>query len=292
MNRKCLTAALAMLLVFAPVVSAQAVIAQPTGLANPNQTITFGANLYTNFSTITNQFPGITVTHAAYFTTGVSNNLVGGFLTNNFSGLPNTLKIVFATPIKDLTFVYHQIGQQMPSQFRAVLAGSTVFSFNYLWNQSSPNNYFGFSNIVFDELQLDFDGDFNVDTLAFNLAPGTCTTRNGSNVNPIGYVCVTTPSIGTNWQANIPFNANTLTTFLALAPGGPHPGFPYLSGEVLVQLVPMPILFEAPGSFSFFIPSDPGLLGLQAATQGFRVDLVGPTQTIVLLNAIDLVIGN
>lgn len=271
---------------------AQAYTAQPTGIPNPNHTQTFGANLFANFAPVTNQFPGLTIFHAAYFTTGVSNNLIGGFLTNNFSaGSPNTLRIQFASAISDVSFVYHQISTSQASVFRAVLGGSTVFTYSYLWNQTSPNNYFGFTNLVFDEVQIDFVADFNLDTLAYNDAAATCTIRNGSNVNPIGYVCVTTPSIGTNWQANIAPNANTLTTFLALAPGGPHPGFPYLSGEVLIQLVPMPILFEGPGAFSFALPNDPMLLGLQATTQGVRIDLVGPTQTIVLLNAIDLVIG-
>jgi hypothetical protein len=65
--------------------TAQAIVAQSSGLANPGQVIDFGANLFPSFTPITNQFGGITVGHAAYFTTGVVNNLVGGFLTNNFS---------------------------------------------------------------------------------------------------------------------------------------------------------------------------------------------------------------
>ncbi|HEU4419862.1 MAG TPA: hypothetical protein VFT55_13100, partial [Planctomycetota bacterium] len=52
---------------------AQAIIAQSSGLANPGQVIDFGANLFPNWTPITNQFGGITVTHAAYFTTGVVN---------------------------------------------------------------------------------------------------------------------------------------------------------------------------------------------------------------------------
>jgi hypothetical protein len=287
-----LSAAVAMLLVASSPLVAQAYIAQNSGIPNPNQVETFGANLLANFAPVSTQFAGLTIFHAAYFTTGVSNNLVGGFLTNNFSaGLPNTLRIQFAQTISDVSFVYHQISTSQPSVFRAMLAGSPVFTYSYLWNQTASNNYFGFTNLAFDEVQIDFVSDFNLDTLAYRYAAGSCTIRNGSNVNPIGYVCVTTPSIGTNWQANIAPNANTLTTFLAVGPGGPHPGFPFGAGEVLIQLVPMPILFEGPGAYSFAVPNDPGLLGLQAATQGIRIDLVGPTQAIVLLNAIDLVIG-
>ena len=165
---------------------AQAIIAQSSGLTNPNHVIDFGANLYPNFTNITTQFAGITVTHARYYTTGVATNLVGGFLTNDFSGAPDTLKIRFASPIRDLSFVYHQIGTSGPSAFRAMLGNVVVDSFSNASNQSQTNNYFGFTNIVFDELQLDFVGDFNVDTLAFNDA----------NQPPIAYCTAGTTTNG------------------------------------------------------------------------------------------------
>ena len=80
---------------------AQAIIAQSQGLQSPDHVIDFGANLYPNFTNITTEFAGITVRHARYFTTGVSNNLVGGFLTNDFSGAPDTLSIV--SPVRSVT---------------------------------------------------------------------------------------------------------------------------------------------------------------------------------------------
>ena len=138
------------------VLHAQAIIAQSSGLPNPAHVIDFGANVLPNFTPVSNQFPGITVTHASYFTTGTSNNLMGGFLTNNFAaGNPNTLTIHFASQISALSFVYHQVGQSIPSNFRAMLGATIVDSFSILWNQSSPNNYFGFTNVIFDELQID-----------------------------------------------------------------------------------------------------------------------------------------
>ena len=149
-------------------VRAQAIIAQLSGLSNTDHVLDFGANLYPNFTPITTQFAGITVSHASYFTTGTSNNLVGGFLTKDLSGGADTLTIQFAMPISDLSFVYHQVGGGAPSEFRAMLGATTVDSFSYTANQSQPNNYFGFTNITFDKLQIDFVVDFNVDTLAFN----------------------------------------------------------------------------------------------------------------------------
>jgi len=271
-------------------IHAQPIIAQLSGLPNPQHVIDFGANLYPNFTNITTQFAGITVTHARYFTTGVSNNLIGGFLTNDFSGAPDMLRIQFASPIHDLSFVYHQISTVRPSVFRAVLQGVTVASFSNLSNQTQPNNYFGFTNVVFDELQLDFVSDFNVDTLAFNDG-ATCTFRNGTGINPPDFACTTLPILGTNWQSTIATNAGTISTFLAFAPGGPQAGSPFLGGELLVQLVPAPIPIAGAGTFSIAIPAVNSLSGVHLATQGVRLDNIGGSPTFVLLNALDLVLG-
>ncbi|MCC7011065.1 MAG: hypothetical protein IT454_00770 [Planctomycetes bacterium] len=166
MRSPCLLAAFAAIL-SAPAVHAQAIIAQSSGLPSPDHVIDFGANLFPNFTNVSTQFTGITITHSRYFTTSVANNLVGGFLTNDFSGAPDTLSIKFATPISDLSFVYHQIGSGS-SNFRVLLASVEVDSFSNSSNQFQTNNYFGFTNVVFDELQVDFVIDFNLDTLAFN----------------------------------------------------------------------------------------------------------------------------
>ena len=166
-------------------VHAQAIIAQNAGLTNPDHVIDFGASVFPNWTVVTNQFTGITVTHAAYYTTGTYNNLTGGFLTNSGSGGSDTLTIKFATPIADLSFVYQQVGAWGPSNFRAMLGAVLVDSFSDTSNQTQPNNYFGFTNILFDELQLDFVGDFNVDALAFNdpiVAPQSyCTAGTSTN---------------------------------------------------------------------------------------------------------------
>jgi len=98
---------LAALFVPAASVAAQPIIAQSSGLSSPGHVIDFGANLFPNFTPVSTQFAGITITHARYFTTGVSNNLVGGFLTNDPIGPPDPLRILFASPISDLSFVYH-----------------------------------------------------------------------------------------------------------------------------------------------------------------------------------------
>ena len=278
---------------FASGTIAQAIIAQTSGLANPDRVITFGANLFPNFTPVSIEFPGITITHASYFTTGVSNNLVGGFLTNNFgAGLPNTLRIQFAGVITDCSFVYHQIGTSQPTNMRALLQGITMDSFSGSWNQFQPNNYFGFTNTAFDEIQVDFVGDFNVDTLAISgPSVAKCSVANGTNVNPLALTCGNAPVIGTTWQGNIASAPGTLLTFLAWAPGGMGAPFPLFGGEVLVNPAPPPVLFSSANPYTIAIPSSPTWVGTVLTFQGLRLDLVAATPTLVLLNAIDVVIG-
>lgn len=283
------------LLLFAgpmPGLVAQAIIAQYAGLTTPAQVVDFGAGVLPNFTPVSNQFPGLTITHASYFTTGVSNNLVGGFLTNNFSaGLPNTLRIQFATPITDLSFVYHQISTQSPSVIRAVFQGVTVDSFTGTWNQSQPNNYFGFTNTVFDELQIDFVADFNVDTLAFNpVGAAACQYWNGSGVNPADFTCGTLPQIGTTWQGTVATNPNTAWTALVFAPGGFAAPTPLFGGELLVPQTGL-VGFMGSTSFSWPIPAATSWVGTVWPFQGVRLDVVGGVPTFVPLNAVRLVIG-
>jgi len=144
------------------------IIAANNGLSGTDHLIDFGANLFPNFTDITTQFPGAIFSHTRYFTTGAVNNMVGGFLTNDFSGPPNTLTVKFDHPIEDLSFAYHQVGTGQASVFRVLLGGVLVDSFVNTSDQFQPNNYFGFTGLLFDELQLDFVVDFNIDTLAYN----------------------------------------------------------------------------------------------------------------------------
>lgn len=271
--------------------AAQPIIAQMSGLPNPDRVVDFGANLFPNFTPITNQFSGLRIGHCAYFTTGSVNNLVGGFLTKDSSGPPDTLSIAFAGPIRSLSFVYHQVGSGRPSVFRALLGGSVVSTFTNQSTQSQPNNYFGFTNILFDELQIDYVVDFNLDTLAIVDAAASCVTRNGNGINPLAYTCSNQPVIGTTWLAQIARTVNTAGTFLVVAPGGTSPPIPLLNGELLVQPSPPPVVLQVPSSFGLRIPAQTSSIGRVIATQGLRAENVGPTVVAQLLNAIDLRLG-
>lgn len=275
-------------------VAGQNIVAQPAGIPNPGQVIDFGAGLFPNFTPVSTEFAGITITHARYFTTGTSNNLVGGFLTNDPIGPPDTLSITFAQPITDLSFVYHQIGTSGPSTIRAMLFGTTVSSFSGTWNQTQTNNYFGFTGIVFDELQIDFVGDFNVDTLAFDppLGFADCVLANGSGSNPVDFTCQTLPVLGTTWQGSIATNASTLTTGIMFAPGGllatPVPLF---GAELLIQATPAPTLFTSAGSYAIPIPSASSWIGTEFVFQGMRLETSGGALRIRPLNAMTLRLG-
>lgn len=86
MKEHLLAALAAAALAASPV--AQTIVAAASGIAGSTHVIDFGSGVYRNFTTVVTEFEGITISHARYYTTDISNNLVGGFLTNDFSGTP------------------------------------------------------------------------------------------------------------------------------------------------------------------------------------------------------------
>jgi hypothetical protein len=174
MRRSAIFASLMVSAFVCSTANATPISAAASGLTGTDEVITFGANAYPNFTEITDQFAGITVqfdgfvpANAAYFTTGNFRNLQGGFLTTVISGVTS---ITFDHAITDLSFVYQQVGPG-ESTFTALLDGVLVETFGLAWNQEDLNNYFGFTGIVFDQLQVFSPGLLNMDTLAFNYAP-------------------------------------------------------------------------------------------------------------------------
>jgi hypothetical protein len=277
---------------FAAPVAAQSIVAQTAGIPNPTHVFDFGANALPNFTPVTTQFGGLTIAHAAYFTTGSINNLVGGFLTNDFTaGPPSTLRIQLAQPVVDASFVFHQVASGTTTTMRALLQGVPVAAFAGSWNQAQPNNYFGFTNTLLDELQIDFVSDFNFDTLAVRSAAAACVVRNGSGVNPAGFGCATLPRVGTQWQGTVATQANTLLSVMAYGAGGFGAPLPLFGGELLLDPSAPLLTFTGAGSHGFAIPAGTGFLGVSLPLQGARLDLVGGAPAIVLLNGIELIVG-
>ena len=188
--------------------------------------------------------------------------LVGGFITNDPAvGGPNTLRIVFANQIHDVSFVYHQIGTWQASVFRAMLAGSTVDSFSYLGNQFVVEQLLRLHEPRIrrgpDRLRRRLQRRHRC--LQLRDLHGSCTMRNGSNVNPLEYGCLTSPIIGTTWMGTVVIHPYGCRPGSLSRRAARTPGFPSPFGEVLVQLAPMPVLISGFGTFSVAIPTNESL---------------------------------
>jgi len=275
-------------------VAAQAIVAQPAGLQFPARVIDFGVGLFPDGTPLSTEFAGLLISHASYFTTSTpNNNVAGGFLANHVSaGSPDTLSIRFAHSIGDVSFVYHQIGTQAPSTIRALFQGVPVDSFTIQWNQTQPNNFFGFTKTGLDELQIDFVGDFRLDALAFNPVGGAgCHPFNGNNVNPASFGCVTLPVLGSTWQATVWNTPSTLFTALVHAPAGLGSPVPLFGGELLLNTAQPLVAFTGTTNYSLAIPAAASWVGTTLAFQGVRLELIGGTPTFVPLNAMLLMLG-
>lgn len=119
----------------------------------------------------------------------------------------------------------------------------------------------------------------------------SCAFRNGSGANAPHYSCLTDPVLGETWQTRIKLTPYTLSTHIAFATGGPHPGLPTRAGELLIALSPPPALAHGLGVHDLPIPLDGALIGFILHTQGFRIDSPPGGVVIAPLNAQDLVLG-
>jgi hypothetical protein len=291
---RLLATAVAFLAPLAPAF-AQALIAQPWGLQLPARLIDFGAGMFPDATPISMQFPGVTFSHASYFTAAApNNNVAGGFLANDFAaGPPDTMAIRFATSVSDVSFVYHQIGTQAPTTIRAKYQGATVDFFTILWNETSPNNFFGFLTCWVDAVEIDFVGNFRIDSLAYNpvFAAG-CHPYNGSGVNPAGFGCATLPVLGGTWHATVFNTPNTVLTALMYSPVGLlAPPVPLFGGELLVNPSQAFTAFVGTTNYMFAIPSLSSLAGSTLVFQGLRLDVDSGSPTLVPLNAMLVMLG-
>jgi hypothetical protein len=279
----------------APASAQSTIIAQSWGIQLPTRFIDFGSFTYSDGTVITTQYPGVTFSHAAYFTAAApNNNVAGGFLGNDYTATgPDTLIIRFGWSLSAVSFVYHQIGTQGPSTFRAKYQGGVVELFTIQWNETQPNNFFGFTECLVDEVQIDFVGDFRIDQLAYNPElPGRCHWHNGSGVNPGAFLCATDPIIGSTWHGTIANTPNTVLSAIIYSPVGLQvPPIPLFGGELVVHPQGAYIAFVGTTDHLLPIPASSFWVGTLLAFQGLRLDLVGGALTFVPLNAQLLQIG-
>ncbi|HEX6813011.1 MAG TPA: hypothetical protein VF384_15405 [Planctomycetota bacterium] len=289
------TTLVALLAPLAPT-AAQAIIAAPWGLQLPTRFVDLGAGMFSDATPVSTQFAGLTFTNASYFTAAApNNNVAGGHLRRDFTATgPDTLILKFAHSVSDVTFVYHQIGTQAPTTIRAKYLGFTFDSFTIQWNETQPNNFFGFAGCWLDEVQIDFVGDFRLDSLAYNPTFGaSCNYHNGSGINPPGFDCVTMPILGGTWHGRVANTPNTLLTALVYSPVGLLvPGAPLFGGELVVNPSGAFVAFVGTTDHMLPIPSSASSwLGTQLVFQGLRLENLGGSLTFQLLNAQLLIIA-
>ena len=120
--------------------------------------------------------------------------------------------------------------------------------------------------------------------------PASCIYRNGSGVNLAGFDCMTAPALGTTWSMQVPTDASTLQTLVAIATAAGS-GLPFLGGELLLDAGAPSQLHSALGVHSIPIPNDPAFLGAFLATQAFRVGSSAGALAVDVFNGQDIRLG-
>ncbi|MBP0017934.1 MAG: PEP-CTERM sorting domain-containing protein [Cyanobacteria bacterium SBLK] len=144
-----------------------------TGLTNPAQTITFDEIALPNNTNVTDQYSSLGVEFAPNLVFEIvrtpTTNFTGNHL-KNFFPVTNPFSINFTDPVNSAAFAF--INNASTSTFTALLDGSIVESFSSP-SVFVPNNFFGFTDIVFDEIQIDVGGGGNymrLDNIQFTVA--------------------------------------------------------------------------------------------------------------------------
>jgi hypothetical protein len=127
----------------------------------------------------------------------------------------------------------------------------------------------------------------SVDNLRLQPA-ASCSLRNGTGVNPVQFSCSTLPVLGTTWLLDAAANSSSIWTFalLSFSPSSPVPMY---GGEVLIS--PPAASIPGFGVHALNLPNTAVWNGIPVFLQGFRIDAPGGIPQVVLLNAIDAVLG-
>ena len=155
-----------------------------TGLASPSVTIDFSEHTFADNTVITSQFSdlGVTFTPNLYY----QNTFIPGQpngpppdLTNflpNVGGLVNPFSIFFSSPVTGAAFVLST--NPNTTMFTALLNGSVVDSGSALTNLSNPMDFYGFTGVTFDQINVSVgaDGFAILDTVQTVPEPDTVQT--------------------------------------------------------------------------------------------------------------------
>ena len=155
----------------------------PDGLAAPDVVIDFGAGVLPLFATVTDQFAlqGVlldeiaTAANLIYLNQTIQrDNLIDGVVVVFPTNLASVASIGFLDPVSAAGF--HLQTFQATTTFTALMDGVVVDTFKAATmrsNDPTPNNFFGFEGIVFDEIRfsvVSFSNAFVFDNLQYSLA--------------------------------------------------------------------------------------------------------------------------
>ena len=186
----------AVLVCFTGVESANALNFQnSTGLTSPVQTITFDEFVFPDNTSITNQYSslGVTFSPNLFFNNTFSlPNITPNSLENFEAGVGGTriatFSILFSTDQNEAAFA--MVTSSGTSTFTALLDGAVVETFDATTDSTSSNNFYGFTDIVFDEISVSPGGTPNIMALD-NLQIGAGSTAVPFEFSPtLGFLLV------------------------------------------------------------------------------------------------------
>lgn len=146
------------------------------GLASPTSTVTFSEISLPTYTSVTNQFAsyGVTFSPNLYYNSQAGSwpNIVGDRLGNyGTQPLVDPFSILFTSIQSGAAFAaVTNIGN---TTFTAKLGGVVVESFTVGTDYFSTNNFYGFQNILFDEIHINVgaDGLMLLDNIQFQSVP-------------------------------------------------------------------------------------------------------------------------
>ena len=139
-----------------------------TGLTNPDQTLIFDEIVLARHAIVTDQYSGLGIEFSPGLIYNIQENLrdsfynVGGNRIGNFPravlnyNAINPFSIKFLEEQREVAFA--MIANPGISSFTALLNGSVVETFSTFTISVSPDNFYGFTDIVFDEVQIKVGG--------------------------------------------------------------------------------------------------------------------------------------
>lgn len=148
-------------------------ISNSTGLSNPGRIIDFNSNGLAQNAPLDNAYANQGITFSNLFQdssySGSFPNTSGGDAINFGQGTYPPFTISFAQAVNEAAFVLVTNGSSTPSVIESYLNGALVETASVFSSTSNTNDYFGFSNSLFDEIKVTPETAVNGAALIDNL---------------------------------------------------------------------------------------------------------------------------